>query len=65
MGNHLLTNVSVLDYLMAEGDLYMPFTGRFNHDLTLSSFRSTFADGLEKYSGIKYIEKYRLVCIES
>ena len=58
MGNHLLTNVSVLDYLMAEGDhggswpsaegdLYMPLTGRANHDLTLSSFRSTFADGLD------------------
>eukprot|EP00964_Phaeocystis_antarctica_P084305 scaffold53070_cov72-Phaeocystis_antarctica.AAC.1 len=30
---------------MAKGDLFMPFTGRANHDLTLSSFRSTFADG--------------------
>ena len=47
MGNHLLTNVSVLDYLLAEGDLFMPLTGRANHNLTLASFRSTFADGLE------------------
>ena len=46
MGNHLLTNVSVLDYLMAKGDLFIPLTGRANHDLTLSSFRSSFADGL-------------------
>jgi hypothetical protein len=46
MGNHLLTNVSVLDYLLAEGDLFMPLTGRANHILTLASFRSTFADGL-------------------
>ena len=46
VGNHLLTNVSVLDYLQSEGDLYMPLTGRANHDLTRSSFRSTFADGL-------------------
>ena len=49
-GNHLLTNVSMLDYLQAEGDLYtdiyMPLTGRANHDLTLGSSRSTFADGL-------------------
>jgi len=53
MGNHLLTNVSVLDYLTAEGghgkrsDLFIPLTGRANHDLTLSSFRSSFADGLD------------------
>ena len=47
VGNHLLTNVSVLDYFLAEGDLYMPLTGRANHDLTLSSVRSTFADGLD------------------
>ena len=46
-GNHLLTNVSALDYLTPEGDLFMPLTGRTNHDLTLSSFRSTFADGLD------------------
>ena len=46
VGNHLLTNVSVLDYLLSEGDLYMPLTGRANHDLTLASVRSTFADGL-------------------
>jgi hypothetical protein len=46
VGNHLLTNVSVLDYLQSEGDLYMPLTGRANHDLTLASVRSTFADGL-------------------
>jgi len=46
MGNHLLTNVSVLDYFQAEGNLFMPLTGRTNHNLTLSSFRSTFADGL-------------------
>ena len=46
MGNHLLTNVSVLDYVQSEGDLYMPLTGRANHDLTLASVRSTFADGL-------------------
>ena len=39
MGNHLLTNVSVLDYLQAEGDLFMPLTGRANQNLTLSSFR--------------------------
>ena len=45
-GHHLLTNVSVLDYLLSEGDLYMPLTGRANHDLTLASVRSTFADGL-------------------
>jgi hypothetical protein len=45
IGNHLLTNVSVLDYLLSEGDLYMPLTGRANHDLTLASVRSTFADG--------------------
>ena len=45
-GNHLLTNVSVLDYLLSEGDLYMPLTGRANHDLSLASVRSTFADGL-------------------
>ena len=30
VGNHLLTNVSVLDFL-AEGDLYMPLTGRANN----------------------------------
>ena len=48
VGNHLLTNVSVLDYLLSEGDLYMPLTGRANHDLTLSSVRSTFADGLDR-----------------
>jgi len=47
MGNHLLTNVSVLDYLQAGDDLYMPITGRANHDLSVSSFRSTFADGLD------------------
>ena len=47
MGNHMLTNISVLDYLMAEGDLFMPFTGRANHDLTLASFRSSFVDGLD------------------
>ena len=47
MGNHLLTNVSVLDYFQAEGNLFMPLTGRTNHKLTLSSFRSTFADGLD------------------
>ena len=47
MGNHLLTNVSVLDYFQAEGNLFMPLTGRTNHNLTLSSFRSTFADGLD------------------
>ena len=47
MGNHLLTNVSVLDYLQADGNLFMPLTGRANHNLTLSSFRSTFADGLD------------------
>ena len=46
MGNHLLTNVSALDYLQARDDLYMPITGRANHDLTTSSFRSTFADGV-------------------
>ena len=46
VGNHLLTNVSVLDYLLSEGDLYMPLTGRANHNLTLASVRSTFADGL-------------------
>ena len=46
MGNHLLTNVSVLDYLQARDDLFMPITGRMNHDLTTSSFRSTFADGV-------------------
>ena len=46
VGNHLLTNVSALDYLQSEGDLYMPLTGRANHDLTLASVRSTFADGL-------------------
>ena len=46
LGNHLLTNVSVLDYVQSEGDLYMPLTGRANHDLTLASVRSTFADGL-------------------
>ena len=47
MGNHLLTNVSVLDYLLqADGNLFMPLTGRANNNLTLSSFRSTFADGL-------------------
>ena len=52
MGNHLLTNVSVLDYLQAEGNhlqadgnLFMPLTGRASHDLKLASFRSTFADG--------------------
>merc|ERR1719276_633312 len=45
MGNHLLTNVSALDYLQARDDLYMPITGRANHDLTTSSFRTTFADG--------------------
>ena len=47
MGNHLLTNVSVLDYFLAEGHLYMPLTGRANDDLTWSSVRSTFADGLD------------------
>ena len=46
LGNHLLTNVSVLDYLEAEGQMFMPLTGRTNHDLTLGSSRSTFADGL-------------------
>ena len=46
-GNHLLTNVSILDYLTQQGDLFMPLTGRANHNLTLSSFRSTFADGLD------------------
>ena len=46
MGDHLLTNVSMLDYVLSEGDLYMPLTGRANHDLTLASVRSTFADGL-------------------
>ena len=46
-GNHLLTNVSILDYLTPQGDLFMPLTGRANHNLTLSSFRSTFADGLD------------------
>ena len=46
MGNHLLTNVSVLDYVQSEGDLYMPLTGRANHNLTLASVRSTFADSL-------------------
>ena len=46
MGNHLLTNVSVLDYVQSEGDLYMPLTGRANQNLTLASIRSTFADGL-------------------
>ena len=46
MGNHLLTNVSALDYLQARDDLYMPITGRANHDLTTSSFRTTFADGV-------------------
>ena len=47
MGNHLLTNVSVLDYLVAEGNLFIPLTGRANNDLTLSSFRSSFVDGLD------------------
>jgi len=47
MGNHLLTNVSILDYLTPAGDLFIPLTGRANHDLTLSSFRSSFADGLD------------------
>eukprot|EP00964_Phaeocystis_antarctica_P159505 scaffold130560_cov60-Phaeocystis_antarctica.AAC.1 len=37
VGSHLLTNVSVLDYFLAGGDLYMPLTGCANHDLTLSS----------------------------
>ena len=37
----------MLDYFLAEGGLYMPLTGRANHDLTLSSVRSTFADGLD------------------
>jgi hypothetical protein len=49
MGNHLLTNVSVLDYLLGEQGrpLFMPLTGRANAALTRSSFRSTFVDGLE------------------
>ena len=44
-GNHLLANVSVLDYLEAEGNVFMPLTGRTAQNLKLSSFRSTFADG--------------------
>ena len=45
VGNHLLTNVSFL----VEGDLYMPLTGCANHDMTLSTVRSTFADGLDTH----------------
>ena len=36
----------MLDYLEAEGHMFMPLTARMNHDLTLGSSRSTFSDGL-------------------
>lgn len=47
MSSCLLSNISALDYFLAEGDVYMPLTGRANHVLTKCSVCSTFADGLD------------------
>lgn len=48
-GNHLLTNVSVLDYFLAKDQFFMPITGVVDGKLARTAWRSSFADGLPSY----------------